>query len=135
MYSKKYRIEENISWRGVIDKIFYLVDDVGIENYLLNLMSVWERDFLLSLSTYLRNNKSSILSKKQQKIVLKIRAEICSTMEMIDRNDPELQQCPTPRQLPFAKQEIKRCYAAGMFWDMMGVNERRAALSGVHIDN
>lgn len=117
MHSRKFRINENLSWRNEVKQVFSL-GDVGIEDFGLYLLSTWEHDFLLSLAEYLAKNKSFTLSKKQQETVLKIKFEILSTMAMIECNDDEIQQCPNPRQLPFAKQEVRRCHDAGMFWVM-----------------
>lgn len=43
---------------------------------------------------------------------------ILSTMEMIERNDDAIQQCPNPRRLSFAKKEVRRCHDAGKFFTM-----------------
>lgn len=114
MRSHKFRTNENLSWRNEVKKVFDITD-AGIEDFGLYLLSVWEHNFLLSLAEYLVKNQSSTLSKKQQETVLKIKFEILSTAEMIAQNYDEIQQCPNPRQLPFAKQEVRRCHNAGMF--------------------
>lgn len=110
----KFRMNENISWKNKVKQVSDL-GNVGLEDHGLYLMSTWERDFLLSLAEYLAKNQLFTLSKKQQETVLKIGFEILATMEMIERNDAEVQQCPNLRQLPFVKQEVRRCYEAGMF--------------------
>lgn len=114
MYTHKFRMNENLSWKNEVKKIFDLGDE-GVEDFGLYLLSIWESDFLLNLTEYLAKDKLSTLSKKQQETVLKIKFEILSTMQSIARNDDDLRQCPNPHQLPFAKQEVRRCHDAGMF--------------------